>query len=190
MRRPTAFTLIELMVVVSIIAMLASMLLPALQRALEMTRRAECQEQVDSIGKGLAMYAQSNGGNYPLLPGGGGCWDQVPDGKFYLPNDSKAPYNCATGVADWTDARSVSGLLFLLVRDGQSSKLFCCPSDSKATPDPATQTVVGNVNMFNWDFSTGEQINGPGFQMQRNLRLLLPGPASPGHWQRHQRRPV
>ena len=59
--------------------------------------------------------------------------------------------------------------MFLLVRDGQSSKLFCCPSDGVAIPDPATQTVVNNVNMFNWDFSTGQQTNGPGSQLRRNL---------------------
>ncbi len=130
-----------------------------------MTRRTNCMGQVNGMGKGLAMYAQSSNSAYPMVPGTG--WDNAADGKIYLPSDGKAPYNSTTGVADWTDSRSVSSIIFLLVRDGQSSKMFCCPSDGKATPDPATQTVVNNVNMFNWDFSTGQQTNGPGFQQQR-----------------------
>ncbi len=82
-------------------------------------------------------------------------------------------------MADWTDNRSVSSLLFLLVRDGQSSKLFCCPNDAAATPDTSTQTVVNGVNMYNWDFSTG-QANGGTFQSARNLSYSYQVPLHSG----------
>ena len=57
---PSAFTLIELMVVVSIIAMLAAMLLPSLMAVREMARTGVCKSNLKNIGSGLVMYQSSN----------------------------------------------------------------------------------------------------------------------------------
>jgi prepilin-type N-terminal cleavage/methylation domain-containing protein len=67
-----AFTLIELLVVVAIIALLISILLPALRRAKEQARIATCLSNLRSIGQAAVTYRNSDtSGDLPwVLPRG------------------------------------------------------------------------------------------------------------------------
>ena len=65
MKKSFLFTLIELLVVTAVIAILASLLLPALGAAREMAKRTQCANQLKNIGSALVSYASDYGDKMP-----------------------------------------------------------------------------------------------------------------------------
>jgi len=61
----SGFTLIELLVVIAIIAILAGLLLPALARAREESRRKACNSNLGQISKACITYQEPNGDFFP-----------------------------------------------------------------------------------------------------------------------------
>jgi prepilin-type N-terminal cleavage/methylation domain-containing protein len=67
-RRRHGFTLVELLVVIAIISVLASLLLPALEQAMDAARMVECQNRLKQIGTAFFFYAGDYDGVLPDEP--------------------------------------------------------------------------------------------------------------------------
>src|SRR4051812_20529788 len=75
-----AFTLVELLVVIGIIALLVAMLAPALNAARAQSQRVQCQSNLRQIGQELLIYSNSWRG-YMFPSGCGGAsnpWERWP----------------------------------------------------------------------------------------------------------------
>jgi len=115
------FTLVEFLVVIGIIALLISILLPALSKAREQGNWVTCMSNLKQIGTGLLMYSNENKGSLPRPASNGN--GQFPDDLIIWRQPAQAP---ATG----PDAMDDSVLATLLNLKGDKFKaLWRCPSD-------------------------------------------------------------
>ena len=101
--RRRAFTLVELLVVVGIIAVLVSILLPIVTRVRGQALNQVCKNHLRQIGNGILMYCNNHRGRFadPVTLGGAACrrlagegfppetygWSALLDQLGYLPAD-------------------------------------------------------------------------------------------------------
>jgi len=105
-RNCKAFTLIELLVVIAIIALLVSILMPALGKAKVLAKRAACAAQMRSIGLAAAIYRGDHDEKVPINVGGAstnkaGQRVDFPGWRFLLVRDGGAPpstFDCPASI--------------------------------------------------------------------------------------------
>ncbi len=113
-RLALGFTLVELLVVIAIITLLAGMLLPALKKARDTTKKMACASNMRQLGLAIANYPNDNNGFMPMASNDitNITWDDVIRG--YLGKEL-------------TTAQMMSTMAPL---DWPSNKLFACPADN------------------------------------------------------------
>lgn len=126
--RRGAFTLVELLVVIGIIALLISILLPALTRAKQQAVKLACMSNLRQIGVAVQAYAQANNGYFPL----------VSRPEFLGPISD--PGAVAFNNAGWVPRLTFNKYLetsWASYRDRSKTALFC-PLDQDGTWDMGT----------------------------------------------------
>lgn len=102
----SAFTLVELLVVITIIAILAAILFPVFARARENARKASCQSNLKQVGLGLIQYTQDYDERLPFPIVGRNSRDDGGDTySGYVWQDAIFPYVKSDGVFNCPSAR-------------------------------------------------------------------------------------
>jgi type II secretory pathway pseudopilin PulG len=144
-RKLGAFSFVELLIVVAIIAILAAMMLPALAKAKQKAQRISCVNNLKQLGTAYRLWAGDNG---DLLP----AQQTVKKGGWM---DAGGPGAAVAGgvIGPSIGQVAASGVAwnYKLMQNelGQSPKVVACPSDDRAAaPNFKNGFTAQNVSYF------------------------------------------
>ena len=148
LNRRGGFTLVELLVVITIIGILTSMLLPAINSARESARTTQCSNNVRNMGIACQMYGNQN---KDMLPAGmNGGTNGTTSGMVEL-----LPYLEAANLYSAMSGGTAAGVVV---------PIFQCPSSTKGQADESNfaQNFGTNYAYFNSDPTADQDTDGDG----------------------------
>jgi len=153
-RTPRGFTLVELLVVIGIIALLISILMPALGRARDQANRIKCMNNVRSIMQGIIMYTAENKQHLPYQNWGGNYHKPSgdPKGTAGWLYDITAHPAGLSGDPDW--ALLEGGMVYRYLK---TREIFKCPLHTERGSNGPTEKFTsylmnGGVADFSGNF--------------------------------------
>jgi prepilin-type N-terminal cleavage/methylation domain-containing protein len=155
MSRRKAFTLVELLVVIGIIAALVAILLPALSKAKESANRVKCGSNLKQLGMAFQLYTADYKGWFPACAAG----DHLEDWVYWQPNRA--------------DGKTIhDGPLVKYFGKQFNPGVYVCPSDD-------VNSHLKAPNHFKYSYSINYNITGyphptpttPGFTVQKPCKL-------------------
>ena len=150
-RQPTAFTLLELLVTISVIAILAGLLLPALASARAKARAIQCVNNLRQLSTACALYTSDAEDAFPYNMGTDEIRRAVAQGRYY---------NWTSSIMSWeldTDNTNT----WLLTQGGigpelgRTAAVYKCPNDSVVSDLQAQNGITARVRSYSMNAMVG-----------------------------------
>ncbi len=120
--RRKGFTLVELLVVISIIALLMAILMPALAKVKQLAHRMVCGTNLSGIGKSMIMYSTDNHEEYPIAG--------PPTSKAFGKWGTTAGWQFPIRTNVWVNTATITSSFYLLIKFADAQpKQFVCKGD-------------------------------------------------------------
>src|SRR5262245_2109807 len=167
MKRRKAFTLVELLVVIGIIAILIAILLPALGRVQRQAKQTQCMSNLRQIMSAATVYQTNNKGAFPYqrASSGGTADEQFNNGTVTIANPLRIPAGRNGPPTSWVlhiarvmvgptgEKPAVPGSTDTVVLINTIKNAFECPINRRESGAPSTFSPTS-------EFSTSYVANG------------------------------